>query len=139
MFAGTRQSRMEKVKDAFGEAVAYTDDLVQDKRMRSHLRSAVEHGALATDRLRHDINAVNFSSTLAKDKTLRKNLRALLEDLERASDRARRKRSHRTRNALLIAAGTVAAVGVVPNARRWVAGHIPASNTGDVRVDATLA
>lgn len=139
MFGRTRQGRMEKVKDALGEAVAYTDDLVRDERLRSHVRSAVDHGSSATGRLRHDISAGNFSSRLAADKKLRKNLRALLDDLDRASDRLRRKQSHRVRNAFLIVAGTGAAVAVVPNARRWVAGHIPASKTGDVRVDATMA
>ena len=139
MLGRTRQSRMEKVRDAVREAVAYSDDLVQDRRLRSHVRSAVDHGARATDRLRQDASANNFSSRVAADKKLRKNLQALVDDLERASDRARRKRSHRVRNAFLLLAGTAAAVGVVPNARRWVAGHISASNDSDLRADATLA
>ena len=116
MFGRTRRSRMEKVRDALREAIAYTDDLVQDKRLRSHVRSAVGHGALATKRLRHD---GNFSSRLAADKKLRKHLQALLDDIERVGDRVRRKRSHRVRNTLLIAAGSGAVVAAVP-ARRWV-------------------
>lgn len=116
MFGRTRQSRMEKVKDALGEAIAYTDDLVRDERLRSYVRSAVDHGALATKRLGHD---GNFSSRLVADKKLRKHLQALLDDLERVGDRVRRKRSHRVRNALLIVVGSGAVVAAVP-ARRWV-------------------
>ena len=116
MFGRTRQSRREKLRDALREAVVYTDDLVQDKRLRSHVRSAVDHGALATKRLHHD---GNFNSRLAADKKLRKHLQALLDDIERVGDRVRRKRSHRVRNALLIVAGSGAVVAAVP-ARRWV-------------------
>ena len=107
---------MERVRDALREAVDYTDDLVQDKRLRSDVRSAVGHGALATKRIRQD---GNFSSRLAADKKLRKHLQALLDDIERVGDRVRRKRSHRVRNTLLIVAGSGAVVAAVP-ARRWV-------------------
>ena len=136
MLGLTRQSRMEKVKDALAEVVTYTDELVRDERLRSHVRSAVDHGAAATGRLRHDIGAGNVTSRLAADKKLRKNLRALLDDIDRAGDRLRRKRTHRVRNALLIVAGTGAAVAVVPNARRWVADRMSASQNGHMPADA---
>ena len=136
MLGLTRQSRMEKVKDALGEAVTYTDELIRDERLRSHARSAVDHGAAATDRLRQNIGPGNITSRLAADKKLRKNLRALLDDLDRASERVRRRRSHRVRNALLIVAGTGAAVAVVPNARRWVADRVPTSQNGHMPADA---
>lgn len=136
MFGRTRQNRMESIRDALGEAVAYTDDLVQDKRLRSHVRSAVDHGAFATKVLRHD---GSFSSRMAADKKLRKHLEALLDDIERVGDRMRRKRSHRVRNALLIVAGSGAVVAVVPNARRWVVDRMPASRNGGLQVDATVA
>jgi hypothetical protein len=138
MIGWARQSRMEKVRDALAEAVAYADDLVQDKRLRSQVRSAVDHGALVTKRLRHEIGAGNIGS-LAADKKLRKDLHALLDHLERASDRVRRKQSHRIRNALLIVAGTGAAVAVAPNARRWVADRLPASKDDGMHASPILA
>lgn len=134
MIGITRQSRMQKVKDALREAASYTDEIIRDERLRSDVRSAFGHGAAATDRVREDIGAANITSRLAADKKLRKNLRALRDDLENASERMRRKRTHRVRNALLIVAGTGAAVVVVPNARRWVADHIPSQN-GGMRAD----
>ena len=134
MIGLTRQSRIQKVKDALREAASYTDELIRDERLRSDVRSAFGHGAVATDRVRTDIGAANITSRLAADKKLRKNLRALLDDLESAGERVRGKRSHRVRNALLIVAGTGAAVVAVPNARRWVADHIPSQN-GGMRAD----
>ena len=134
MIGLTRQSRMQKVKGALGEVASYTDELIRDERLRSDVRSVFGHGAEATDRVRADIGAANITSRLAADKKLRKNLRALLDDLESAGERVRRKRTHRVRNALLIVAGTGAAVVAVPNARRWVADHIPSQN-GGMRAD----
>jgi hypothetical protein len=130
MLSLTRQSRMEKAKDVLREAVSYTEGLVRDERLRSHVRSAVDHGAVATERVRADIGAGNITERLAADKKLRKNLRALIDDIDRASDRVRRKRSHRVRNAVLVVAGTGAAVAVVPNARRWVADRMPGAQNG---------
>jgi hypothetical protein len=134
MIGLTRQSRMQKVKDALREAASYTDEIIRDERLRSDVRSAFGHGAVATDRVRADIGATNIASRLAADKKLRKNLRALLDDVESASERVQRKRTHRVRNVLLIVAGTGAAVVAVPNARRWVADRIPSQN-GGMRAD----
>jgi uncharacterized NAD-dependent epimerase/dehydratase family protein len=120
MLGLTRKTRMERVKDALTDAISYTDELVRDDRLRSDIRSAISHGADARDRLRDDISDGRVTTRLAEDKKLRKHLRALLEDLESASERMRRKRTHRVRNALLIVAGTGAAIVVVPNARRWI-------------------
>jgi hypothetical protein len=139
MLGLTRQSRIEKVKDAVREAVSYTDELIRDERLRSHVRSAVDHGAVATERVRADIGAGNITSRLAADKKLRKNLRALIDDIDRANERVRRKRTHRVRNALLIVVGTGAAVAVVPNARRWVADRMPGAQNGHMPADVAVA
>jgi hypothetical protein len=121
MLGMARRSRTEKVKNALGEAISYTDELIRDERLRAHVRAAVGHGAQATGRVRGDFEAGNVASRLAADKKLRKNIRALLDDLDSAGDRLRRKRRHRARNAVLIVAGTGAAIAVIPNVRRWIA------------------
>ena len=138
MLGRTRQTRTEKVKDALREAASYTDAVIRDEKLHSHVRSAVDHGALATNRVRAEIGAANFTSRLAADKKLRKHLRALLDDLDRASGRMRRRQSHRVRNALLLAAGTGAAVAAVPNTRRWIVKHAPASRNGGMQAHATV-
>jgi hypothetical protein len=123
------------VKDALTEAVTYADELVRDERLRSDVRSAYDHGAAATDRVREDLGQANFTSRLATDKKLRRSLRALLDDLDSAGERMRRKRSHRVRNAMLIVVGTGAAVAVIPNARRWISGQTSASQNGGMETD----
>jgi hypothetical protein len=130
MFGLTRQSRMERVKDVLSEAVSYTDDVMHDKRLHTSIRSAVDHGVAARDRVRNDVGAARITSRLLTDKKLRKNLRELIDDIDRVGERMRRRRSHRIRNAMLIVAGTGAAVAVVSPARRWVAGQVTASGSG---------
>ena len=134
MFGLTTKSRSEKVKEALTDTISYTQEIARDKRLRSNLRSAAAHGAKVRDRFRTNIRDGLSTSRLANDKKLRKHVRALLEDLESAGERARRKRSHRIRNAFLVAAGTGAAVVAVPNARRWIA-----SRNGDVHADVVTA
>jgi hypothetical protein len=139
MFGLTRKSRMEKVKDVLKVAASYTDQLARDRRLRSDLRSAVDHGAAVTERVRRDLGLSRTTSRLAGDKKLRKNLGSLLNDLDRASDRVGRKRGHRARNALLLLGGTGMVLAVVPNTRRWVANHVPVSLNGTDSSVATAA
>jgi hypothetical protein len=139
MFGLTRKSRMEKVRDALKEAASYTDELVRDRRLRSDIRSAIDHGAVVRERIRRDIGFSTTTSRLARDRKLRKNLSSLLHDLDRAGGRAQRKRGHRARNALLLLGGTGVALAVVPNTRRWVANHVPVSLNGAGSSVATAA
>lgn len=123
-----RRSRTDQIKDALLEAISYASDLMQDERLRSDVRSAYSHGAVATERVREDIGTERMMSRLATDKKLRKHLRALVDDLDSASERLQRRRSHRVRNAIVILAGTGAAVAViVPNARRWMTDRVSSS------------
>jgi hypothetical protein len=126
---GLRKSRMERVKEALKAASSYTDVMVHDERLRSDMRSAVGHGAIATDRMRQDSGLSGLGARLATDRKLHKNLRSMLHDLDSAGRRVRRKRDHRVRNALLIIGGSGVALAAVPNARRWGAKLPPLSHT----------
>jgi hypothetical protein len=137
MFGLTRKSRTEKVKDALREAASYTDELVRDRRLHSDIRSAIDHGAVVTERVRRDVGLSTTTSRLVRDRKLRKNLSSLLRDLDRAGERVRRRRVHRVRNALLMLGGTGVVLAAVPNTRRWVAGHVPAARNGPVPSVAT--
>lgn len=134
MLGLTRKTRMDRVKDALSEALAYTDEIVRDERLRAHLRSAVDHGTEAGNRLVASIAEGSATSRLTSDAKLRKSLRALVDDLESAGERVRRERSHGVRNALLITAGTGATLATVPSIRRWVA-----SRSGGPSADAIAA
>jgi signal transduction protein with GAF and PtsI domain len=131
MLGLTRKSRMERVRGVLGESLSYTNDLVHDKRLRSDVRSAIDHGSEAKDRFREDIGAERMAARLMTDRKLRKNLRALIDDIDRVSDRMRRRRSHRVRNAILIVAGTGAAVAIISPARRWVGSQVSGSTNDE--------
>jgi hypothetical protein len=116
-----RQSQMDKAKETLRDVVSYADEVVRDERLRGDILAAIGHGAEAGDRFRADIDAGGITTRLAADKKLRRNLRRALDDLENASDRLRRKRRHRVRNIVLIAAAAGVVAAIVPSARRWFA------------------
>ena len=121
MLTLTRQTRMDKAKETLGDVVAYADEVIRDERLRKDLLAAIGHGAEAGEQARTSIDADGVTARLAEDKELHKKLRVTLEDLEHAAARLRRKRSHRVRNVVLVAAIAGAAAVVVANARRWFA------------------
>jgi uncharacterized membrane protein len=124
---GLRKSRTNKVRDALKEAVSYTDELIRDERLRSDIRSAVGHGAVATHRVREASGFSGLAARLAADRELRENLRSMLDDVDSAGGRVRRKTSHRVRNALFVAGASGAALAAVPSVRRWAAKRLQVS------------
>lgn len=116
-----RQSQMDKAKETLRDVVSYADEVVRDERLRGDILAAIGHGAEAGDRFRADVDAGGITTRLAADKKLRRNLRRALDDLENASDRLRRKRRHRVRNIVLIAAAAGVVAAIAPSARRWFA------------------
>jgi len=128
---GLGRTRTDRVKDALKEAIAYTDELIRDERLRSDVRSAVGHGAVAANRLQEVSGFSGLTTRLAADRKLRQSLRSLLDDLDHAGGRVRRKR-HRLRNALIVVGAGGAIATAVPNTRRWAAERFTfATNGGD--------
>ena len=127
---GLRPGRMERVKDVLREAVSYTDELIRDERLRSDIRSAVGHGAVATQRVRGASGFAGVTERLVADRKLRESLRSLLADVDRAGGRVRSKTSHRLRNALFVVGGSGVVLAAVPSARRWAAKRLPLSHNG---------
>ena len=121
MFSLTRETQMDKAREALRDVVSYADEVIRDERLRADIRAAVGHGATATDRLKKDIADGGITTRLARDKKLRKHLRALLDDLDSAGDRMRRKKRHRARNVLLVVAGTGAVIAAIPGIRQRLA------------------
>jgi hypothetical protein len=136
MLSLTRDSQMDRAKETLRDLITYGDELIRDQRLRADLQAAVGHGVKAGDRVKTEIESEGITASLASDRKLRKHLRALLDNLDSASERvARRKKSHRVRNVLLIIAGTSAVLAFVPNVRRRLTrGAQPASAVmyGDV-------
>jgi hypothetical protein len=117
----TRQSPMDKRKEIVRGVISYVDEVIRDERLRADIAAAVGHGTKAGDRVKSDIDAGGITTRLAADRKLRNNVRALLDDLDSASERMRRKKSHRTRNILLIVVSASAVLAAVPSLRRWLA------------------
>jgi hypothetical protein len=120
MLSLTKENQLDKAKKTLREVVSYADEIVRDERLRADIRSAAEHGAKASERVKKDVDGGGISSRLAADRKLRRNLRAMLDDLDNASERVRRRKNHRVRNVLLVLAGAAAALVAVPKVRLWL-------------------
>ncbi len=127
---GLRESKTKRAKEVLSDAISYADDLVHDERMRTELRSALDHGLTASQRLRDDSGIVGFRERFESDKKLRKSIRAMLDDLDRAADRARQRTSHRFRNTILVLGGAGMAIVGVVGSRRWVEAHWSVTSNG---------
>ena len=134
MLSLTKETRMDKAKNALAEIVAYAEELVRDERLRADIRAAARNGAKASNRVKKDVDAGGITSRLAADKRLRRNLRAMLDDLDNASERVRRKKSHRARNVLLMLVGAVAALAAVAKGRLWLSDRTSESTGSDQAV-----
>lgn len=132
-----RRSRRERVQEILKRAASYTEDVLRDEQLRSSIRSAAGHAAVAAERVREDSGLSGFAARVERDSQLRKNLRSLLDDLDSAGERVRRKERHRLRNVLLIIGGTGVTLAAIPNTRRWVASHMPTSANGGPSAVAT--
>lgn len=126
---------MDKAKRTMRDVVEYAQEVARDERLRADVRAALAHGSKASDQLKKDIQAGGTYSKLAADKKLRKNLRAMLDDLDGASNRVRRKKSHRTRNFVLMLAGVVAAALAVPKIRPLLTERMEKFGTGATEPD----
>lgn len=137
MFGFNRESRADKVTEALKTAASYADDVLRDSKLHGDIRSAADHSSVVAARVQKDLGSVALVTRLIEDKKLRKHLKALIEDLDSAGTRMRRKRSHRLRNALLIA-GVGSLVVAVPDVRRWVSTHVHVGDNGGSETIATV-
>jgi hypothetical protein len=119
---------MQKVSDVLHEAGSYAR-VMRDAKVRSRLRAAIDHGAVAGRHLRRDIDRGPMTR-LANDKTLHRNVRALVLDLKSARERMERKRHHRVRNVLLVLSGTGIVAAAIPSTRRWISEQAGVAGNG---------
>lgn len=127
---GLRERKTRKTREMMSDVISYADEVVRDERMRSDLRSALDHGLAASRRLADGSGMAGLGERLDSDKKLRKDVRAMLDDLERAADRARRRTSHRARNTILVVGAAGMAVAGVVGGRRWVEAHWSTTSNG---------
>jgi uncharacterized membrane protein len=107
------QSKTDTVKDRAAAASELAAALARDKRFRKQMIGAVQHGSRARRRAKKQIGVVAIAARLATDAELRAEVQQMTRDLQAALSRfqARRPKSHRLRNILLVAGiGGAAAV-----------------------------
>ena len=66
-----RKSRMERVQEMLKSAASYTEDVLRDEQLRSNIRSAAGHAAVAAERVRKDSGLSGFAPALSNNSTTR--------------------------------------------------------------------
>jgi hypothetical protein len=110
------RSRRERMKESAASASALALQLVQDRKFRQRLLSAIAHGSEAGRRTRRGLGLRGTVAGLATDETLLRELRSARSDLQQAYGRLQaKKRTHKLRNLLVLAA--LALVAGLPQLR----------------------
>jgi uncharacterized membrane protein len=126
-----RRSKTTVLKDNAAGGADLAVALAQDKKFRKQMAQAMGHGAVARRRAASRLGLLAVASRLAADEDLRRELRQMAENLQQAWGRIEKKRSHRTRNAILVLAGLGgAAAAGVPQVRKRLTGGLPGLGGG---------
>jgi uncharacterized membrane protein len=113
-----RRTKSQALKENAASAADFATALAKDRKFRQELLSAVSHGALARRRAVRRIGFVAAVARLSADPKLRRELRKMTRNLENAWGRVEKKRSHKVRNSLLVAAGVGGVAAAALKARR---------------------
>ena len=65
-----RKSRKERVQEMLKNAASYTEDVLRDEQLRSNIRSAASHAAVAAERVRQDSGLSEFAARVERDSKL---------------------------------------------------------------------
>jgi hypothetical protein len=110
------------VAGAADAAAAYVDPLIKDEKLRKRLVAAGTAAAAAKRRARRQAGLTGLARRLATDQVLRAQLSELGAQLKGAQRRAKKTRSHKLRNTLLILGGAAVAAAAASKARKAFGG-----------------
>jgi uncharacterized membrane protein len=113
-----RRTKSQALKENAASAADFATALAKDRKFRQELLSAVSHGAIARRRAVRRVGLIAAVARLSADPKLRKELRKMTRNLENAWGRVEKKRSHKVRNAMLVAAGVGGVAAAVMKARK---------------------
>ena len=108
-----RNGKGQAVMDAAGELTSYGGEVLEDKRARRRLVTAVTAGLAARQRAKRQTGVAGLLRRLAEDPVLRENTVTMLMSLQQARQRVERRRGHKVRNMMLLLGGAGAATAVV--------------------------
>ena len=150
-----RNGKSQAVMDAAGELTSYGGDVLEDKKARRRLVTAVTAGLAARQRAKRQTGVSGLLRRLAEDPILRENTLTMLMSLQQARQMVERRRRHKVRNIMVLlgGAGAATAVVAVPAVRARVlgllgtkdrlgsivAGSSPTTITEEIEVDAPLS
>jgi hypothetical protein len=100
--------------DAFGE---YVDPLVKDEKLRRRLAAAIVAGSGARQRVRKQTGVTGLARRLGSDPVLRAQVIELGTQLQAAQKRAKKARTQKLRNSVLLVSGIGMVVIAVPAVR----------------------
>jgi uncharacterized membrane protein len=133
------RTKTQVLKDNAASATELATALAKDKKFRQQLLSAAGHGVIARRRAARRVGFVAAVGRLAGDPKLKRELRKMTRNLERAWSRVERKRSHKLRNSLLIAAGAGGAVAAaIPLRRKFASSGLPKGGFGGGTIPRTI-
>jgi uncharacterized membrane protein len=113
-----KRTKSQTLKESAASATDFATSLAKDRKFRQELLSAISHGAIARRRAVRRIGFVAAVARLSADPKLRKELRKMTRNLENAWGRVEKKRSHKVRNSLLVAAGVGGVAAAAMRARK---------------------
>jgi uncharacterized membrane protein len=113
-----KRTKSQMLKESAASATDFATALAKDRKFRQELLSAISHGAIARRRAVRRIGFVAAVARLSADPKLRKELRKMTRNLENAWGRVEKKRSHKVRNSLLVAAGVGGVAAAAMKARK---------------------
>ena len=115
----------DRISDRGRTMKPYVERALKDEEVRGDLRDALSAAREIYDDLVGNRGVTTVATRVATDKDIQDNLRRAIDDLRSAADRVQGKKSHTTRNTLLLAG---IAVGVLFNpmtgeaTREWLRG-----------------
>jgi hypothetical protein len=113
--------RAGSVRDALVDAadavVDYVDPLAKDEKLRRRVAAAIVAGSAARQRVRRQTGVTGLARRLGSDPVLRAQIIELGTQLQAAQKRAKKARTHKLRNSVLLLSGVAIVIAAVPRAR----------------------
>jgi hypothetical protein len=113
--AGSVRKALVDVADA---VVEYVDPLAKDEKLRRRLAAAIVAGSAARKRARKQTGVTGLARRLGSDPVLRAQVIELGAQLQAAQRRAKKARTHKLRNSLLVIGGVGMVIAAAPGMRK---------------------
>jgi uncharacterized membrane protein len=133
------KTKTKVVQDNAASGKDFALALARDRKFRKELTSAIGHGAAAKRKAAKRVGLTAAAARLAADKDLRRELSRMSENLQGAWTRVEKKRSHKFRNTVLLAAGGGAAAALYKlRDRLGIGGFVDHAHAGISTIDESI-